>query len=63
MYAVNPTPSIHVIVERGRVTLDGVVNNEADKVIANAVARSFPAFSVTNELKTSGEMQRLMETL
>ena len=63
MYGLGPNPSIHVIVERGRVTLDGVVNNEMDRSIANHVARSFLAFDVTNDLKTDEEMEQLLETL
>ena len=63
MYGLGPNPSIHVIVEHGRVTLDGVVNNEADKAIANSVARSFLAFGVTNELKTSNEIEQQLATL
>jgi osmotically-inducible protein OsmY len=56
-------PPIHVIVEHGRVTLVGVVNNEMDKTIANSVARSFLAFDVKNELKTNAEMTRQLEEL
>jgi osmotically-inducible protein OsmY len=63
MYGLGPNPSIHIIVERGRVTLDGVVNNEMDRTIANSVARSFLAFDVKNELKTSHEMEQQMEKL
>ena len=63
MYGLGANPSIHVIVERGRVTLDGVVNSEMDKVIANSVARSFLAFGVKNELKTSAEVEQLLKTL
>jgi len=33
-YAINPLPTIHIIVENGRVTLTGVVANEMDKNIA-----------------------------
>jgi len=62
-YGLGTNPSIHVIVERGRVTLDGVVNNDMDKVIANSIARSSSAFDVRNELKTHDEMQELMEKL
>jgi len=63
MYGLGPNPSIHVIVEHGRVTLDGVVNTEMDKVIANSVARSSLAFDVKNELKTDAEMKQLLEKL
>ena len=33
-YAMGAIPSIHIIVDNGRVTLTGVVNNEAEKNIA-----------------------------
>ncbi len=33
-YASEPIPPIHILVENGRVTLTGVVDNEADKNIA-----------------------------
>ncbi len=33
-YAMNPLPSIHIIVENGTVTLTGVVANEMDRNIA-----------------------------
>jgi len=33
-YAMGANPSIHIIVDNGRVTLTGVVNNEAEKQIA-----------------------------
>ena len=62
-YGMGSNPSIHVIVERGRVTLDGVVNNDADKMIARSVASSFDSFGVKNELKTNDEMRREMERL
>jgi hypothetical protein len=45
------------------VTLDGVVNNDMDRMIAGTVARSFLAFDVTNALKTSDEMAEQMEKL
>lgn len=63
MYALGPNPSIHVVVERGRVTLDGVVNNDADRIIADALARQFGSFSVTNALKTDQEVTRELEKL
>ena len=63
IYGRGVNPSIHVIVERGRVTLDGVVNNEMDKVIASSVARSFLTFDVKNDLNTSAEMAKQLEQL
>lgn len=63
MYGWGANPSIHVIVERGRVTLDGVVNNDADRTIALMVVRQFNAFSVTNQLRTPDEVARELERL
>ena len=43
---------IRIIVKNGNVTLEGVVDNEADKNIANIRARGVSgAFSVTNNLQ------------
>jgi hyperosmotically inducible protein len=45
-------PSIHIIVDNGHVTLEGVVSNEMDRNIANIRANSVPGvFSVTNNLR------------
>jgi len=54
-YAFRAVPSIHIIVENGRVTLEGVVANEMDKNLCNVRANSVPnVFSVTNELQVEG---------
>ncbi len=37
-YTLSAVPSIHIIVENGKVTLEGVVNNEGDKTVANLSA-------------------------
>src|SRR5437867_9844923 len=37
-YAIMPNPPIHIVVERGRVTLTGVVGSELDRVLARALA-------------------------
>lgn len=51
-YGLSAMPSIHIIVKNGHVTLDGVVDNEADKNIANIRANSVPGvFSVTNNIR------------
>jgi hyperosmotically inducible protein len=51
-YAIQAVPPIHIIVNSGNITLEGVVANEADKNIANIQARSVPgAFNVTNNLR------------
>jgi len=62
-YAIGPNPPIHIIVDHGRVTLTGVVNNETDRRIAQSLAHQFPAMSVTNNLKTNAEVRDLLETI
>jgi len=62
-YAIGPNPPIHIIVEHGRVTLTGVVNNDTDRVIARSLAHQFPAMSVKNNLKTNAEVRDLLETI
>lgn len=50
-YAMQAVPPIHIIVDNGKLTLEGVVANEGDKNIANIQANGVPgAFSVTNNL-------------
>jgi hyperosmotically inducible protein len=62
-YAAMVNPPIHVIVERGRVTLEGVVNSEVERMLARSLATSFDAFSVTNNLKTDAEVKRDLEKM
>jgi hyperosmotically inducible protein len=51
-YGLSAVPSIHIIVNQGRVTLEGVVDSENDKNIANIRANGVPGvFSVTNNLR------------
>jgi len=51
-YGFRAVPSIHIIVENGKVTLEGVVANEADKNLVNLRANGVPnVFSVTNDLR------------
>jgi hyperosmotically inducible protein len=56
-------PPIHVIVERGRVTLQGVVMNEGDRLLIRSIARSFDAFEVKDELRTEADAQSDLEKL
>jgi hyperosmotically inducible protein len=51
-YSMQSVPPIHIIVKGGHVTLDGVVNNQADKNQAGIRANSVPGvFSVQNNLR------------
>jgi hyperosmotically inducible protein len=53
-YFWEAAPSIHIIVQNGRVSLEGYVLNEADKNIAGITAKTVPgAFSVTNNLRVA----------
>lgn len=50
-YGYRAVPSIHIIVNNGHVTLEGVVANEFDKNLINTRANGVPnVFSVTNNL-------------
>jgi osmotically-inducible protein OsmY len=51
-YAMGANPSIHIVVNRGRVSLEGVVSNQMDSQLADMAAKSVPGvFSVTNNLR------------
>jgi len=51
-YAMQSVPPIHIIVQGGNVTLEGVVNNEGDRNMAEIRAKTVPGvFSVTNHLQ------------
>ena len=62
-YGSMVNPPIHIIVERGRVTLEGVVNNNVDRMIARSIASNFLAFDIKNELKTTQEAKEELEKL
>ncbi|MBV9183937.1 MAG: BON domain-containing protein, partial [Acidobacteria bacterium] len=51
-YALRAVPPIHIIVNHGNVTLEGVVARQMDKQIAETQAKSVPGvFSVTDNLR------------
>jgi hyperosmotically inducible protein len=51
-YSMGALPSIHIIVKNGHVTLEGVVNSQADRNLAGMYANGvFGVFSVTNNLR------------
>jgi hyperosmotically inducible protein len=62
-YASMVNPPIHIIVDRGRVTLEGVVNSQVDRMLARSIASSFLAFDVKNELQTVAEVKAQLEKL
>jgi len=58
-YATQSVPSIHIIVNRGRVTLRGVAANKGDANLAYIRARGVPgSFAVSNELQIEGQEPR-----
>ncbi len=55
-YALGVQQPIRIIVKNGKVTLEGVVDNEGDKNIANIRSSSVPGvFSVTNNLQVASK--------
>jgi hyperosmotically inducible protein len=62
-YASMVNPPIHIIVEHGRVTLEGVVNSQVDRMLARSIAGSFLTFDVKNELQTEAEVKAALERL
>ena len=54
-YAAMAQPPIHIIVEHGRVTLTGVVNNNVERMLARSLATGYGELSVVNALRTDAE--------
>jgi osmotically-inducible protein OsmY len=58
-YGWSALPSIHIIVKNGHVALEGVVDSESDKNLANLRANGLPnVFSVTNNLNVAGDSKK-----
>jgi hyperosmotically inducible protein len=58
-YGWSALPSIHIIVKNGHVTLEGVVDSESDKNLANLRTNGVPnVFSVTNNLTVAANDQK-----
>jgi hyperosmotically inducible protein len=56
-YGASVNPPIRIIVERGHVTLTGVVDSNVDRMLARSLATGFGELSVTNDLRTDAEMR------
>ncbi|HYG79990.1 MAG TPA: BON domain-containing protein [Pyrinomonadaceae bacterium] len=55
-YFMGANPSLHIVVNRGHLTLEGVVATDGDRNLAYITARGIPGvFSVTNNLRTDRE--------
>ncbi|MGQ0733572.1 MAG: BON domain-containing protein [Acidobacteriota bacterium] len=62
-YAAMANPPIHIIVNRGHVTLTGVVNSNVERMLARSLATGFGSFDVKNSLKTDEEVQLELEKI
>lgn len=60
-YGASANPSIHIVVERGRVTLTGVVQSDVDRMLARSLVDQSGVFSVTNHLQTVAEARDALE--
>lgn len=57
-YMRGANPSLHIIVDRGQVTLEGVVSSRSDRNLAYIAARQVAgSFSVTNNIRVQGESE------
>jgi osmotically-inducible protein OsmY len=58
-YLQGTNPSLHIVVDRGHVTLEGVVSGSNDRNLAYMAANRVPGvFSVRNNLRVEGEEPR-----
>jgi hyperosmotically inducible protein len=59
-YAIQAVPPIHVIVDRGHVSLEGVVNSELEKTVAGmrASTAGLSLGAVTNNLRVENRSSR-----
>jgi hyperosmotically inducible protein len=58
-YLQGGNPSLHIVVDRGHVTLEGVVSGSGDRNLAYIAANRVPGvFSVTNNLRVEGAEPR-----
>jgi hyperosmotically inducible periplasmic protein len=60
-YAAMANPPIRVVVNRGRVSLEGVVQSNVERMLARSLASGFGEFDLKNNLKTDAEVRESME--
>jgi hyperosmotically inducible protein len=51
MHGQRPIPPIHIIVERGRITLTGLADSDVQRTMAASLAQVSGSFGVTNRIK------------
>lgn len=61
-YASMVNPPIHIVVNRGRVTLEGVVTSNVERMLARSLATGFGELGVTNRLRTDAEIRETLGT-
>ena len=54
-YAAMADPPIHILVEHGRVTLEGVVQDQLERVLAQSLATGLGETSITNRLRSRAD--------
>ncbi|MCC7126812.1 MAG: BON domain-containing protein [Acidobacteria bacterium] len=59
-FASMPNPPIHIVVNRGRVSLEGVVPSNVERALARSLAGSFGALEVTSRLQTDAEFRETL---
>ncbi|BCS31280.1 hypothetical protein TBR22_A04790 [Luteitalea sp. TBR-22] len=62
-YASMANPPIHIVVEQGRVKLEGTVNSHVERMLAQSLAIGYGEFSVENRLKTDAEVEAELERI
>ena len=60
-YANMANPPIRIVVNRGHVSLEGVVQSNVERMLARSLASGFNAFEIKNELKTDAEVREERE--
>ena len=60
-YASMANPPIRVVVNRGHVALEGVVQSNVERMLARSLASGFGEFDVKNNLRTDAEVRESME--
>jgi hypothetical protein len=59
-YASMVNPPIKIVVNRGHVTLEGVVVSNVERMLARSLATGFGALDVTNQLRTDAEVRETL---
>lgn len=62
-YAAMAHPPIHIVVNHGQVTLEGVVRSNVERQLARSLASGFASYEIRNALKTDQEVQLELEKL